>query len=174
MRLDDLKDRGYNYEGVGSTETGDRPPGYHPMTVSARIGTGRLEFDRAAEALLHWKVQQVVGVRLTASVERVKVGAVSLGRLGPGPLAIAVPCRVVWLSEEPDRVGYAYGTLDGHPERGEEAFVVTLAADGAVTFTITAFSRPATWYARLGGPVTRALQRYIAGRYVAQLRSLAA
>jgi uncharacterized protein (UPF0548 family) len=129
-------------------------------------------FDRAAEALLHWKIQQVAGVRLTASTERVEVGAVSLSRLGLGPLGISVPCRVVWMTESADRVGFAYGTLDGHPERGEEAFILTL-EDDAVTFSISAFSLPATWYARLGGPVTRTLQRYVTGRYAARLKALA-
>lgn len=174
MRIEDLAGRGYNYEGVGGTETGAVPDGYHVLSVARPIGSGRAGFDRAVEALLHWKVQQVAGVRLTASTPRVSLDAVSLARLGLGPLGIAVPCRVVWMTEEPDRVGFAYGTLDGHPESGEEAFILTLAEDGTVTFTITAFSRPATWYARLGGPVTRLLQRYIAGRYAANLKALAA
>jgi uncharacterized protein (UPF0548 family) len=173
MRLEELAGRSFNYEGVGGTQTGEQPDGYHSMTVSKRIGAGRAAFDRAADALMHWTVQQVAGIRLTASTERVAIGAESLGRLGLGPLGIAVPCRVVWLTEEPDRVGYAYGTLDGHPEHGEEAFVLALENE-SVVFTIRAFSRPATWYTRLGGPVTRVLQRYIATRYAARLQSLSA
>jgi uncharacterized protein (UPF0548 family) len=45
--------------------------------------------------------------------------------------------------DEENRRGFAYGTPPGHPEQGEEAFVVALREDGQVTFTVTAFSRPA-------------------------------
>lgn len=65
-------------------------------------------------------------------------------RLGVGSLAVEAPVRVVYLVDEPHRKGFAYGTLPGHPESGEEAFVVELHDGGAVTFAITAFSRPPT------------------------------
>lgn len=170
-RLEDLTGRRRNYEGVGGTQTGDYPPGYHVMTARRQIGTGRAAFDRAVDALLHWQVHQMIGMELVTSADRVAVGAESLGKLGLGPLSIPVPCRVVWMTEEPDRVGYAYGTLDGHPESGEEAFVLTLEGE-AVVFTVTAFSRPASWYARFGGPVTRLLQKTVATRYAARLKRL--
>lgn len=173
MRLDQLAARPHNYDDVGRTQTGDVPAGYHQLTVRRRLGTGRAVFDRAVDALLHWQVQRVFGMDLSASSERVAVGAESLGRIGFGPLALQVPCRVVWVSEEPDRSGYAYGTLAGHPEAGEEAFVLTLEGE-AVMFTISAFARPATWYAALGGPVTRLAQRGIANRYTARLKRLSA
>lgn len=75
-------------------------------------------------------------------------------RLGLGPISVRAPVRVVYLIDEPTRTGFAYGTLPGHPESGEEAFVVQLQDSGVVTFGITAFSRPATTLARLGGPLT--------------------
>jgi uncharacterized protein (UPF0548 family) len=31
-----------------------------------------------------------------------------------------VPCRVVYVVDEPRRAGFAYGTLPGHPEIGGE------------------------------------------------------
>src|SRR5438045_912864 len=74
-----------------------------------------------------------------------------------GPLTAIAICRIVALVDEPDRFGFAYGTLPGHPERGEEAFVVERAGQG-VLFRIIAFSRRAELLARLGGPVTRAIQ----------------
>ncbi|MFC6343752.1 DUF1990 domain-containing protein, partial [Nocardioides hankookensis] len=89
-------------------------------------------------------------------------GATVAMRLGP----LRVPCRVVYVVREPDRVGFAYGTLPGHPESGEERFEVARAADGTVTFEVTAFSRPATMLARLGGPIGRAVQDRITERYL--------
>lgn len=90
--------------------------------------------------------------------------------VGAGPISVRVPCRVVYVTDEPARRGFAYGTLPGHPESGEEAFVIDRRRDGTVTFTITAFSRPATLLARMAGPIGRAIQDHITARY---LRSLA-
>ncbi|WP_425577356.1 DUF1990 family protein [Nocardioides endophyticus] len=39
-------------------------------------------------------------------------------------------------------------------------------ATGRITFTLTAFSRPATKLARLGGPVARGLQSRVTDRYL--------
>ena len=88
--------------------------------------------------------------------------------LGFGPLAIRAPVRVVYLLDEPDRQGFAYGTLPGHPETGEEAFVLTRGADGRVTFAISAFSRPVSLLARVAGPAGVLTQRWVTGRYCAR------
>ena len=85
-----------------------------------------------------------------------------------------MPCRVVWSVEEDRRAGFAYGTLPGHPEQGEEAFVVDWGADGAVWFTVRAVSRPAAWYMQAAGPLGRSGQRVFARRYVSALQGLAA
>jgi uncharacterized protein (UPF0548 family) len=87
-------------------------------------------------------------------------------------VGVVVPCRVVYVINEPSRSGFAYGTLPGHPEKGEEAFVVELSTDGQVHLVIRAFSRPATLLARAGGPLTRAIQELITERYVRALRAL--
>lgn len=71
--------------------------------------------------------------------------------------------------DEPAARGFAYGTLTGHPESGEESFVVRLDED-VVRLDIVAFSRPARWYSRLGSPVVRVIQDRITDRYLAVLR----
>ncbi|GAA4696164.1 DUF1990 domain-containing protein [Nocardioides conyzicola] len=77
-----------------------------------------------------------------------------------------IPCRVAYVVAEPDRAGFAYGTLPGHPESGEERFLLTRLSDGRITFTVTAFSRPATRLARAGGPLTRSIQDRVSRRYL--------
>lgn len=72
----------------------------------------------------------------------------------------------MYVIDDPRRKGFAYGTLPGHPESGEEAFVVELHEDSSVTFTITAFSRPHRLLAKLGGPVSRAVQARVTDRYL--------
>ena len=53
--------------------------------------------------------------------------------------------------------GFAYGTLPGHPENGEEAFVVSMSPDQVVRFEIQAFSRPGGPLVRLVGPIGRGM-----------------
>jgi uncharacterized protein (UPF0548 family) len=77
---------------------------------------------------------------------------------------------VVGILEEPRRRGFAYGTLHGHPEQGEEAFVVEYADDGTVILSVTAFSRAASPLAHACGPVGRLAQRLITDRYLNALR----
>jgi uncharacterized protein (UPF0548 family) len=70
--------------------------------------------------------------------------------------------------DDRDRFGFGYGTLPGHPECGEESFVVERNSDATV-FRITAFSRPADIVARVGAPVARRLQVRFTGRYLQAL-----
>ena len=58
------------------------------------------------------------------------------------------------------RFGFAYGTLPGHVEMGEELFLVEWnRVSDAVTYRILAFSRPRHLLARLGQPLVRRLQQ---------------
>jgi uncharacterized protein (UPF0548 family) len=86
------------------------------------------------------------------------------------PLVTAIaPCRIVWTVDEGDSFGFAYGTLVGHPEAGEESFVVTRTAAG-IRFEVVAVSRPAEFLARVGSPATRQIQRRTTSRYLSALR----
>lgn len=90
----------------------------------------------------------------------------TLGIAGRG---VKIPCRVVSVIDEANRQGFSYGTLPGHPECGEELFVVERRPDGTLEFVVTAFSRPASLMARAGGPVTRWAQRTMTDRYLRAL-----
>ncbi|GAA2167730.1 DUF1990 family protein [Humibacillus xanthopallidus] len=76
------------------------------------------------------------------------------------------------MAHEPRRRGFAYATLQGHPESGEERFVLDHDIDGDIRFTVTAVSRPASQLARLGGPISRAVQGRMTQRYLAALDRL--
>jgi uncharacterized protein (UPF0548 family) len=86
------------------------------------------------------------------------------------PIWVKAPARVVYVVDEARRRGFAYGTLPGHPEDGEESFVVEQSDDGSVWIEIRAFSRPSTWYWWLVSPVLRLTQWFYTRRY---LRALA-
>jgi uncharacterized protein (UPF0548 family) len=153
------------YPEVGRTR-GEIPGGYHYLQRTVVLGNGRDRFERATRALLGWEMQSRAGVSVRASSQTVEKGAVAVLRLGWSALGIDAPVRVVYVVDEERRSGFAYGTLPGHPERGEEAFVVELLGDGSVRFTISAFSRPASLLARLGGPVSRIVQSRVTNRYL--------
>ena len=79
------------------------------------------------------------------------------------------PIRVVYVVDEPNRRGFAYGTLPGHPESGEESFVVEHLADDSVWVVIRAFSRPSKPVFWLGYPVLRFMQARATKRYLRAL-----
>ncbi|QIY73532.1 DUF1990 family protein [Streptomyces sp. RLB1-33] len=163
-------DNPFTYEDVGATRDGRCPPGFHPLHLRTRVGEGEAAFRAACQAVMTWEMHRLMGVGITATAEKAAPGVDVTVGLGP----LKAPCRVVWTVEEYRRAGWAYGTLPGHPERGEEAFVVDRTGDGTVWLTVTAFSRAAKWYTRAGGPATRGLQHAYARRCGAVLRRLCA
>ncbi|MBX3091901.1 MAG: DUF1990 domain-containing protein [Cryobacterium sp.] len=86
-----------------------------------------------------------------------------------GPLRFKAPCRVIYVVDEPNRKGFAYGTLPGHPESGEEAFVVDRTDDGSVWLTVRSFSRPSAWQWWAVYPILRLVQSAITRRYFRSL-----
>lgn len=161
------------YPEVGSSRDEPLPAGYQHVVRLARIGVGADVYGRVADGVMRWQIHRGAGLRLVPSADRAAVGATFVSRLGRWPLRLSVPCRVVWAAEEPTVCGYAFGTRRGHPESGEECFLVRLDANGGVWFEIRAFSRPVAWYARLGASVTTRLQQAVTDRYVAAARALA-
>lgn len=157
-----------SYEQVGAT-AGDLPTAYRHVRRSHDVGVGRAVFDRAARSLMGWQVHRRAGLTVDATTSQARASAVVVLGVGVGRLRLHAACRVVQVVDGLDRCGFAYGTLVGHPETGEERFEVTIDAAGQVRFTLTAFSRPATWWARLGSPVGRQVQDRITDRYVSAL-----
>ena len=153
----------FTYATVGGTQVGQSDPGYEVFTRAARIAGP--SFDEACERLMTWQVHERAGLRVASSAARASHDAVVVMRLGPGPLSLTIPCRVVSAIEEADRVGFAYGTLPGHPESGEEQFLIERNGD-EVRFQIHAFSRPSSHLARLAGPLGRQFQRVMTDRYL--------
>ena len=163
MDLEALEELPLTYPEIGATASGDLPPGYGHLRVEAQIGTGQERFEQAADAVMHWGMQRGAGLGIQASSDVVEVSAVVLVKLG----FLRAPGRVVYVIDEPDLRGFAYGTLPGHPECGEERFVVRRDPTTSAVFAeVSSFSRPATWWSKAGGPVVSIAQRVIANRYL--------
>jgi uncharacterized protein (UPF0548 family) len=165
-----LRAQNFTYPGVGATSAPPYPSGFSTIDHRAALGTGRADFEAAAELLMGWQMHARALLRPMVSAARAAPGAVVLMHAGVGPLAMPVPCRVIYTVDEPDRRGFAYGTLPGHPESGEERFVVELGPDGRVTLSVTGFSRPGRLLTRLLAPVTERAARLAIRGYGRVLR----
>jgi len=169
----DLTNAPFTYAEVGATRDPVLPAGYDAVEHSVVVGSDAAAFDRAVAAVFDWRVQRGVGLRVRATGPASEPGTVVVLTAGLPRLGYDIPCRVVWAQTTGDERGFGYGTLPGHPESGEEAFVVRRTPGGDVVFTLRVFSRLATPMARLGGPVSRLAQRAATARYLAVIRRAA-
>lgn len=134
------------------------------------IGEGDELWRRAAADVLLWRVKTRSGFEVHPADTPVTVGARPTIVAAWGGVRILEPVEVVDVVEQPDRVGFAYRTLPGHPVRGEEAFVVCR-VDARVEFTIRSLTSPApsgAW--RALHPLLRVAQLVARRRYVRALR----
>jgi uncharacterized protein (UPF0548 family) len=161
-----------SYDHVGSTAPG-HAAGPRLHTEHRDAGHGRDAFERVADGLRTWAAQRHLGASVHPPGAPVETGQTVLVALPFGPLTMLAPNRIVSVTEAADEVGFAYGTLRGHPYRGEEGFTVRLLDDGTVRITIAVDAEPANPAVRLAAPVaTRAQRRALRG-YLDGLAALA-
>jgi uncharacterized protein (UPF0548 family) len=166
----DLARASFTYDEIGRTVAGPLPPGYRHADRRIVVGHGRDTFERTADAVLHWRAQRSIGLRVRASGPASTPGTVVVLTAGHPRFGYDIPCRVVWGAAAGNERGFAYGTLPGHPECGEERFVVRLTPSGTVEFEIRAFFRLASLLARLAAPLSLLLQRVATERYLSAIR----
>ena len=173
--LDSLGSDTFSYSHVGVTRDSTRPDGYVVDHNRQLLGTGRETFERAKQAVRRWKMFDVPGLKLVRDDTPIESGRnVALLASHLGFYSVS-SCRIVYVVDEPDRFGFAYGTLSQHAESGEERFTVEYHPDtGEVWYDIYAFSRPGHWMVRLGYPYARYLQTSFAvASKTAMLRAVA-
>ena len=134
-------------------------------TRTVDLGQGDEKFDAAKVALRAWAAHRSAHIILVPVDAPIEVGTVVSMTLPVFGIHVHADCRIVAVVDEPDAFGFAYGTLTSHPETGEESFVSRRAADGGVSFTVTAFSRPGELIPWCGLPVVRALQHRAARQF---------
>jgi uncharacterized protein (UPF0548 family) len=164
--LADQRDMPFSYAGVGASR-GTPPRGYNVDHHRVRLGAGREAFERATAALRRWGMFDLGWVRLCWPDTPIAAGAtvgVVIRLFGLWSLNSA---RIVYILDDAGppiwRYGFAYGTLPGHAERGEERFSVEWRHDDdSVWYDLYAFSRPNHALARIGYPLTRMLQKRFA------------
>lgn len=80
--------------------------------------------------------------------------------------------RVIFVVEEPRRVGFALGTVGGSVVSGEESFVLDWLDNDEVWFTVRAFDAPVGLFYRMFPALTRRRRRELFTRYLRAISPL--
>lgn len=172
--LAEQRDAALTYAEVGASFADPLPAGYHHVRAATDLGVGDEVWTRARAGIDAWVAHAAAGFEVVPDRAPIVTGETVGVLTRTGPLHVVAACRIVAVVDEPDRYGFAYGTLPPHPEEGEERFVVTRDSSGAVRFEVVAFSRPHDLLTKLGGPLPRHLQRRATTRYLEGLREFIA
>jgi len=164
----------FTYSEVGATRA-RAPRGYPLNHHRDPIGTGPGDYGRAVDAIRGWAMYRLPWTTLCwpdRPAEPGSVVAVLVHHFGFWSLN---PCRVIYTLDDDDgevtRFGFAFGTLPGHAEQGEERFTVERRhADDSVWFEIYTFARAHHPLVRLGGPLLPRIQYRFGREAVAAMR----
>ena len=161
----------YTYSEVGATNT-TPPAGYNVDHNRVRLGEGEATYLRAIEALKNWRHFDLGWVTIVPRGVAIEAGAtVAVKARAFGTWSLNA-CRIVYVIDEPRRFGFAYGTLPGHVECGEERFLIEWLPDDSVWYDILAFSRPQHPLVKLSAPLARRLQKRFARESLARMKSV--
>jgi uncharacterized protein (UPF0548 family) len=154
----------YSYAGVGASRE-KAPAGYTIDHNRLQLGHGIDVYERAKIAIRRWKMFDMPWIELCWPDIPIEVNstiAALIRHLGFWSLNAA---RIVYLLQAQGQVhkyGFAYGTLPGHAEHGEERFTVEFnVEDQSVWYDLYGYSRPG-FLAALGYSFTRYLQKKFA------------
>ena len=166
----------FSYPAVHGTQAAP-PVDFDVDRNRALLGHGEDVFNAACEALRQWRMFPAGWTELvpTDAVQREGETLVMLARcFGTWWLN---SCRIVYNFDERiphRRFGFAYGTLPGHVECGEERFTIEWDEDDQVWYELYSFSRPRHWLARLFYPLARRLQKKFVRQSLAQMQAIVA
>jgi len=124
--LSSQQNQEFSYAGVGDSRR-QPPDGYTVDHHRILLGHGVETFERAKLAIKEWKMFDIPWISLClpdTPIEKSASVAVLISHLGFWSMNA---CRIVYTMEEnepSERFGFAYGTLPGHGEMGEERFLV--------------------------------------------------
>jgi len=156
----------FTYAYVGATKE-ELPSGFVVDRSHCCIGQGRQTFEAAKQALVRWQHFQLGWIEPCWPSTPIDAGAV-VGILAKwSGLWFINACRIVYVIDqceaEKSQFGFAYGTLPGHAECGEERFLLVYdEKTQSVDYQILAFSRPNKWFSKVAYPLVRRQQRRFA------------
>jgi uncharacterized protein (UPF0548 family) len=152
----------FTYSAVGATAT-TTPAGYIVDRTRIKLGEGEPVFQLAKAALQRWEQFHLAWVEAWSPDTPIQSGEVVAVMVRAIGLWWLNACRIVYVVDQSGPIrkfGFAYGTLPGHAESGEERFLIEWdRGDNSVWYDILAFSRPNQFLPRLGYPVVRRTQK---------------
>jgi uncharacterized protein (UPF0548 family) len=169
------------YDAVGATFARTPiPAGFVIDQIRVELGRGQAAFDRAKLGLASWQQFHLGWLEAFPNGTPIRIDATVLVVARAGGTWWTNAARIVYVVDEDttaaSRYGFAYGTLPGHVECGEERFLIEWDhATDIVWFEILAFSQPRHFLVRLNRrraramqkrfavEATAAMQRYVAG-----------
>jgi uncharacterized protein (UPF0548 family) len=156
--LEQESTKSFTYPAVGATAHEVPVAGHDNDYQYVVIGKGASDFEKARQAIREWAQFPSSWTTIFPVHAPVKEGAVIALFFKLFGFWWRNSCRIVYVWDEPNRYGFAYGTLPGHIESGEEVFWVQMDPDGQVGYGIKAFSKPKNRLVRLGYPFARMMQ----------------
>lgn len=139
---------------------GTPPFGFAHDVSRTEIGRGEREFALAREAFHRWEQFGLGWVRIANPYPKIIAGELVAVEAHTAGLWSINFSRVVEVVESPTRYGFMYATTALHVEEGQERFVIEFDPESELVFyLIEAISRPRHVFARLGYPISRAMQR---------------
>jgi uncharacterized protein (UPF0548 family) len=168
----------YSYSTVGATA--ETPPaGFNVDHTRIKLGSGERTFLAATSALQKWQQFRLPWLEAGPADTPIRAGEVVAVLARVGGLWSLNACRILSVIDESggdeagpiDRFGFAYGTLPGHAEMGEERFLIEWnRTDDSVWYDILAYSRPRHPLVWLGYPFARLIQKRFARESAAAMR----
>lgn len=147
----------FSYKEIGASKA-TFPKGYNHDRIEVLLGEGPEVWLAGKSAIESWAMFPKGWTRLFPEKVPIQPGEVVVVVFRMLGLWWLNSCRIVYVIDEPNRFGFAYGTLDQHVEKGEEIFEVYREKDGKVWYRLSAFSKPSRWYVWLGYPLARLAQ----------------
>ena len=166
----DQLDRTFTYSAVGATN-GIPPHGFIVDHNRVQLGRGIQAYERAVSALKQWQQFDLGWLRIVPENVPLEVGAtVAVKAHAFGTWSLNAT-RIVYVVNETERFGFAYGTLPDHVECGEERFLVEFHKED-VWYDILAFSKPQHPLVKMAYPFARMLQKRFARDSMERMKGL--
>lgn len=160
----------YTYPEVGATTQTTHFAHYDNDHNYGVIGKGETTWEKAKSSIQNWQQFPLPWTKIYPNTTPLKEGEVVAVVFRLFGIWWRNSARIVYTFDEPNRYGFAYGTLPGHIEMGEEVFWIERNKEGEVSYHIKAFSKPRFWLAKLGYPIARLYQRKFVRESIASMK----
>jgi uncharacterized protein (UPF0548 family) len=159
----------FTYPEQGMTRQDVPQVGYVRDHNRVHLGTGSSLYMESKAALRRWQQFELGWVRVRTNNAPLKPDET---------VCLQVHFAFLWklfacTSSPIKKFGFAYGTLPGHPESGEERFLIEWnSIDDSVWYDILAYSQPGNFAVALGYPFSRLMQKRFARESMASMKHL--